>query len=228
MASSKSLFRRRWWIILPVILIVVVASVFLITRKDASAGGLTVGQDTVVVRYRFGGEVITQYVNGVATITEYRRPDVLFGVVFNLKNGKDYVLNADKLVDYRIAPDSTIEKRPPVGKVYYRYDPYLQGEKQGWHKEWVDQEYLKWVGRLPTDAEWLEILNELTRGVEHPQMELWIQYSPPAIRHFIEAEYQTASGRKPTETEMQPLYKRLLNGESYDKISADIHAQSGR
>jgi hypothetical protein len=224
MASSKLTIPRLWWGVILVILVVAAVSVVFMTRMKAAAGESAIGPDTVVYRYRFGGEVISHYLSGVATVTEYRRPDVVDAVVFNLKDGNDYVLNADLLVDYRLSADTTIEKLQALNKLFYRYDPYLQGEKQGWHKEWVDAEYMKWVGRLPTDAEWLEILNELTRGVEHHQMERWIQYSPPAILHFIETEFSEAAGRAPTEAEIKPFYDRLLAGENYDEISKDMHA----
>jgi len=224
MASSKQIIPRLWLGVILAVLVVAAVSVVFMTRMRASAGESAIGPDTVVYRYRFGGEVITHYLSGVATVTEYRRPDVVDAVVFNLKNGDDYVLNSNLLVEYSLSPDSTIEKRQALNKLYYRYDPYLQGEKQGWHKEWVDAEYMKWVGRLPTDAEWLEMLNELTRGVEHHQMERWIQYSPPAILHFIESVFQETAGRVPTEAEIKPFYDRLLAGEEYEQISKDMYA----
>jgi hypothetical protein len=225
MGSSKFAILRYKWVIFPFVLVVSAILIFLIIRMDVSAGQPSLKPDSAVIRYRFGGEVITHYLTGIAAITIYRRPEALDAVVFNLKSGKDYVVNADLLVDYELAPGTNIQKQVALNKLYYRYDPYLQGEKQGWHKEWAESEYLKWVGRLPTDAEWLEILNEVTRGMEHPQMEQWIQYSPPAIRHFIETEFLTISGRAPSEDEIRPFYERLLAGDTYEKISKDIQTE---
>jgi hypothetical protein len=234
MASSKAVFRWRWWGILLAVVAAGAVMAAVAARKDASAGEPSAGQarvigpNTVVVRYRFLGEVATHYLDGVAAVTVYRRPEEIDAVVFNLETGKDYVVNADKLVDYALAPDTAIQTREELNKLYYHYDPYLQGEKQGWHKEWADAEFMKWAGRLPTDAEWLEMLNELTRRMEHPQMAHWIQYSPPAIRQFIETEFLAAYQRAPTDAEARQYYDRLQAGETYEQISTEIHAEAGR
>lgn len=226
MGSFKTVFRWRWWGILLVIMTGTAVAAAVIIRKDDSANLSGIGPDMAMIQYRFHGEVMTHYLSGIASISEYRRPEEIDAVVFNLKAGDDYVVNADKLVNYTLAPNTTIEKVEKLNQLYYHYDPYLQGEKQGWHKEWAEAEYLKWVGRLPTEAEWLEVLNELTRRMEHPQMSRWIQYSPPAIRHFIETEYLAAFGRLPAGPELQQYYDRLLAGETYEQIREEItHAR---
>lgn len=221
MASSRPGLQNRklGTVLASMVVLAVFAGVILyFTQMKAAGGELTIGPDSVAYRYRFGGEIITHYLDDVAAITEYRHDNVLDEVVFNLKSGKDYVVNSPLLVDYTFSTKTTIERRQIMDKVYYRYDPYLQGEKQQWHKEWVDEQYLKYVGRLPTDAEWLEALNELTRGVEHFQMERWIQYSPPAIRYFIGNQFKTYAGREPTETEAKPYFERLAAGESFEVV----------
>jgi hypothetical protein len=225
MASFRPGFlRRRSGIILAlaVALAVIAGLTFFITHLKAAGGNRLNAPDTVAYRYHFGGEIITQYLDQVAAITEYRHDDVVDEVVFNLKNGKDYVVNAPLIVDYTFSTRTTIERRTVVDKVYYRYDPYLQGEKQQWHKEWVDEQYLKYAGRNPTDAEWMEAFNELTRGVEHFQMERWIQYSPPAIRHFITSRFETIAGREPTAAETQSYFERLAAGESFEAVGKDL------
>jgi hypothetical protein len=224
MASFRPfLDRHRLVIYLSLAALAVVAgSIIFITRMQAAGGEPAIGPDTAAFRYRFGGEIITQYLPGVTSITQYRHGDVVDEVVFNLKSGKDYVVNSNLLVDYTFSTRTTIQMRTVMNKTYYRYDPYLQGEKQQWHKEWVEQEYLKWAGRLPTEAEWMEAFNELTRGVEHYQMDRWIQYSPPAIRYFIIAQFESFAGRAPTETEAGQYFKRLAAGESYEEVAARI------
>ncbi len=222
--SSPGFLHRRSGIILvsAVVLAVLAALIFFIVQMKAASGSRPIGPDGVAYRYRFGGAIITQYLEGVAAITEYRHDNLVDEVVFNLKNGKDYVVNTPLIVDYTFSTRTTIERRQVMNKVYYRYDPYLQGEKQQMHKEWVDEQYLKYAGRLPTDAEWLEALNELTRGVEHFQMERWIQYSPPAIRYFITTQFESLAGREPTGAEAQPYFDRLAAGESYEVVGKDI------
>jgi hypothetical protein len=223
-SSSPGLLNRRsgLTLLVVVVLALIAGLIFFITSPKAASGNRSIGPDTVAYRYRFGGEIITQYLDGVAAITEYRHDNVVDEVVFNLKNGKDYVVNAPLIVDYTFSTRTAIEQRQIMDKVYYRYDPYLQGEKQQWHKEWIDEQYLKYVGRLPTDAEWLEALNELTRGVEHFQMERWIQYSPPAIRYFITTQFEALAGREPTEAEAQQYFERLAAGESFEVVGKDI------
>jgi len=224
MANSKLISRRLvMLLLLPGALIALALLIFILTGfPRASASGLSLDKDEVSYRYRFGGDVITHVLQDVSVITEYRRPDVVDQVVFDLENGQFYVLNADILVDYRIASNSTIEKREAMNQLFNHYDPYLQAEKQGWHQEWVNEQYMKWAGRLPTDAEWLEALNELTRGVEHHQMERWIQYSPPALHHFVDTTFQTVFGRTPLDSEITPFYDLLINGESYSVVEKKL------
>lgn len=209
-------------------LVIIAGMTFFIARQEAPGGKPLIRPDTVAYRYRFGGEIFTHYLDGVAAITEYRHDDVVDEVVFNLKTGKDYVVNSPLIVDYTFSTRMTIEQRQIMDKVYYRYDPYLQGEKQQWHKEWVEEQYLKYAGRLPTDAEWMEALNELTRGVEHFQMERWIQYSPPALHRFIASQFETLAGRAPTEAEANQYYERLALGESYEAVGSEIQGYLSR
>jgi hypothetical protein len=193
------------------------------TRSPIGAAGApALASNAVRYRYRFGGEVVAHVLENVTTVTEYRRPEAVDQVVLGLENGDFYVLNADILVDYNLAPEAKIERRQVMNQLFNHYDPYLQAEKQGWHREWVDEQYLKWAGRLPTDSEWLEAFNELTRGVEHHQMERWIQYSPPAIRHSVDTRFESIAGRPPTEAEVAPFYARLLAGEPYPAVEKDL------
>lgn len=225
MASSEPGFiRRKSGIILAVAAILVILAGFILffTRMQAGGGELSIGPDTAAYRYRFGGEIFTHYLDDVAAITEYRHDTFTDEVVFNLKDGNDYVVNAPLIVDYTFSTNTTIEQRQIYDKVYYRYDPYLQGEKQQWHQEWVNEQYMKYAGRLPDEMEWMEALNELTRGVEHFQMERWIQYSPPAIRYFIAAQFDSQAGRAPTEAEIKMFFERLAAGESYEAVGNAI------
>lgn len=170
-SSNPGLQRRKAGIILAfaVVLVLLVGLTLFIRQMKASNGELSIGPNTVAYRYRFGGEIFTHYLDDVAAITEYHHKEaggkeVVDEVVFNLKDGNDYVVNAPLIVDYTFSTETSIEQRRIYDKVYYRYDPYLQGEKQQWHQEWVNEQYLKYAGRLPTEAEWLEALNELTLG----------------------------------------------------------------
>jgi len=215
------------------------AAVLIATLVVVFAAGLATGwalfgsapaplpANTVKYRVRFGGDVITQYLPGVVAVTLYRSRSGVDGVVFNLENGRDWVLNADKLVDYTLSPTG-IQRREVLNELYYHYDPYLQGEKQKLHQDWTNEQYLKWVGRLPTEEEWLEVLNELTRGVEHRQMELWIQYSPAACQRFVAERFMTLLGRAPTPAEARFYYRQLLDGGSYAEVEKAIAAQGMR
>ena len=178
---------------------------------------------TVVYRYKFGGEVWTHYLDKVVSITLYLRPgaeEPFDQVVFNLDNGRerDYVLNADMLVDYQIPPGVEIEQFEKPNQMYNHYDPYLQGYKQDLHEIWVDEQYVQWAGRPATDAEWLEALNDLTRGVEHHQMEYWIKYSPPACRYHLENRLVEIVGRELTDEEEANIYGLFLQGAEYEDI----------
>jgi hypothetical protein len=191
-------------------------------HRPSSGPALSPG--VVRYRYRFGGEVVTHDLANVVAVTLYRTPEVVDQVVFNLESGRDYVLNADVLVDYRLPPDGSVERREVLNQTYHHYDPYLQAEKQGWHREWVNEQYRKWVGRLPSEQEWLEALNELTRGVAHHQMERWIQYSPQACAHFVQTRSLALLGREPTPAEARLFCRRLLDGARYEEIEQEIAA----
>ena len=175
---------------------------------------------TVMYRYRFGGEIVTHFLDGVSSVTVYQRADAERPdqVVFNLKSGRDYVLNEDILVDYKLLPDSEIVEHLELNKLYHHYDPYLQGYKQDKHQEWVNEQYQEYAGRLPTEAEWIEALNELTRGVEHHQMQRWIQYSPPSIGYFINHLYSDDLIREPSDVEWEHIFTLLLSGLSYEDL----------
>jgi len=224
--SRSNFFRQRSGLLLTsaAILVILVGLFVFVSQLQASSGVPRIGPNTVAYRYRFGGEIITQYLEDVVVITEYRHNNAVDEVVFSLRNGKDYVVNAPLIVDYTFSTKPTFERRQVLNKVYYRYDPYLQGEKQQWRKELVEENYQKYAGRLPTEAEWLEALNELTRGVEPFQMERWIQYSPPAIRYFIKTQFEILVGRAPAETEEQQYFKRLTAGESYEAVLQDLQS----
>ena len=175
---------------------------------------------TVVYRYHFGGEVLTHYLDQVDTVTIYRRSgeDTFDQAVFNLHDGRDYVLNGDILVDYELPQAGDIELIEKIDQLYHHYDPYLQGYKQDLHEQWVDEQYQGWAGREATDDEWLEALNELTRGVEHHQMERWIRYSPPAIAYFLDNRLGDLSGRELSDQVRQHVNELLLQGIDYEDI----------
>jgi hypothetical protein len=176
----------------------------------------------VKYRYRFGGEVVTHYLPSVVAATVYRGRAGVDEVVFNLEDGHDYVLNADKLVDYQLPADGSVERREVRNELYYHYDPYLQAEKQQAHREWTNEQFLQWVGRLPTEQEWLEVLNELTRGVDHRQMERWIQYAPDACRRFVRQSALALWGREPNPAELEYYYRQLIDGDSYENVRKAI------
>lgn len=180
--------------------------------------------NTVLYRYRFGGEIVAHYLDDVESVTTYKRSgaDRYDQVVFNLKNGWDYVLNEDVLVDYELFPGSQIEEYQELNKLYHHYDPYLQGYKQDKHKMWVNDQYLNWAGRLPTEEEWLEALNELTRGVEHHQMEHWIAYSPPAVENYIKIHVGDVLKCEPTSKEKIHIFGLLLGGMQYEVFESSL------
>ena len=234
-SSSSSHQRKRSFLIVALIVAVLVAGL-------ASASWALVGQNkvlgknfepditphTVVYRYKFGGEVWTHYLDKVVSVTLYLRPgaeEPFDQVVFNLDNGRDrdYVLNADMLVDYQIPPGAEIEQFEKPNQMYNHYDPYLQGYKQDLHEIWVDEMYMEWAGRPATDEEWLEALNDLTRGVEHHQMEHWIKYSPSACRYYIENRLAEVVGRELTEEEQAHIYGLLLQGAEYEDIEHKLY-----
>jgi len=183
-----------------------------------------VSPQTVLYRYRFGGETMVHYLDGVESVTVYKRADVETNdqVVFNLEDGRDYVLNADVLVDYELLPGNLIEKFQELNKLYHHYDPYLQGYKQDKHREWVNDQYLEFAGRLPTEAEWMEALNELTRGVEHHQMQRWIQYSPASIEKFIDDLFGDVLQQDPTEEERMYIFSLFLDGMQFETFESLI------
>lgn len=183
-----------------------------------------INADTVLYRYQFGGETITHYLDGVQSLTVYQRSGAerYDQVVFNLKDGRDIVLNEDLLDEYKIFPGSTVKKVLELNKLYHHYDPYLQGYKQDLHQAWVDDQYLSETRRLPTEGEWLEALNELSRGVEHHQMERWIKYSPPAIKYYLESHLERLLGRPPSDEEQEHLYKLILSGMEYEELEISL------
>jgi antirestriction protein len=180
----------------------------------------TVTPNTVRYTYRFGGEAITHYLDEVQSVTVYQRTgaDRYDQVVLNLWDGRDYVLNEDLLVDYELLPGSAVEQLLEPDKLYHHYDPYLQGYKQDLHQTWVTEQYQEWAGRTPTEQEWLEALNELTRGVEHHQMAYWISYSPPAIEYFVDHRLSEIIGREPTRAEKDHVADLILQGMKYQEL----------
>ena len=180
--------------------------------------------NTVFYRYRFGGEIVTHYLDDVKSVTVYKRSgaDRYDQVVFNLMNGWDYVLNEDVLVEYELLPGSQIEEYQELNKLYHHYDPYLQGYKQDKHKIWVNEQYLDWAGRLPTEDEWIGALNELTRGVEHHQMERWISYSPPAVAYYIDTHLGELLDREATSKEREHISDLILGGMKYEDLENSL------
>ena len=178
----------------------------------------------VSYRYRFGGETIRHNLQGIEAVSEYRRGEIVDQVVFHLASGKDFVLNADILVDYEFSPGSQLEIGVKQNELYHHYDPYLQAEKQEMHRQWVNEQYLKWSGREATYDEWIEALNELTRGVEHHQMERWIQYSPPACAFYMSRQFENTLGRSPSIEEIERFTNALYQGTLYETVEEDIAA----
>lgn len=176
----------------------------------------------VEYRYQYLGGEVTHVLQDVSSVTVYRRPEAIDQVVISLSDGRDYVVNADRLVGYDLPGDGSVERHVAMNKLYHTYDPYLQAEKQGWHREWVNETYLRWVGRPPTEDEWLAALHELTRGVEHHQMERWIRYSLPARRYLVVSEFEEHLSRSPRESELFQYTERLGQGASYDEIQNAI------
>jgi hypothetical protein len=178
---------------------------------------------TVTYRYEFGGEILTHYLNDVVGVTLYLRPDLdepLIQAAFNLSNGWDYVINGDMLVDFELPLGDEITQIEKINQSYHHYDPYLQGYKQNLHEIWVDEQYSLWAGREATEEEWLEAINELTRGVEHHQMAHWIQYSPESCRYYLEHGLEELLEREPTEEEKAHVYQLLLDGAEYEDIES--------
>jgi len=165
---------------------------------------------------------VTHYLPNVTDVFLYGTDGALDQVVFHLATGRDYVINSDLLVDYVLPADGSVTIQEVPNQLYHHYDPYLQGEKQEWHRQWADEQFMERLDRLPTDDEWLAILNELTRGVEHHQMQRWIEYSPPVIDHFVRACYVEFLGREPRPAELAHYRERLLAGESYADVEIEI------
>ena len=234
-SSSSSPQKRRTILVAALVVAVIAAGLAsasqLIQRQNKVLGiqfepEITSGM--VVYRYKFGGQVWTHYLDKVVSVTLYLRPgaeEPFDQVVFNLDNGRDrdYVLNADMLVDYQIPPAAEYEQFEKPNQMYNHYDPYLQGYKQDLHEIWVDEQYVEWAGRPATDAEWLEALNDLTRGVEHHQMGRWIKYSPPACRYYIENRLPEVVGRALTAEEEAHIYELLQQGAEYEDIEDKIY-----
>jgi hypothetical protein len=184
--------------------------------------------DMIAYRYKFGRAINTHYLDNVITVSIYRRPEAIDQVVFTQQNTDYYVLNADVLVDYRLAPDSTIEKKEVMNALFNHYDPYLQGVKQEMHREWVTEQYQQYAGRPPTDEEWLAALNELTRGVEHYQMQRWIEYSPPAIEYWLNNRLPQLIHRTLNENEKSHLTELLQAGITYDQIESRLGIETSQ
>ncbi len=178
--------------------------------------------NSVSYRYRFGGQTITRSLHDVAAISVYRHEDQVDQVVFRLTDGRFYVLNGDILVDYDVAPGSTLERDENEGVLFNHYDPYLQAEKQEMHRQWVNEQYQEWVGRPPTYDEWITALNELTRGVEHYQMGEWIQYSPAACEHYATARLTSTA----TDADIRDVCARVFAGATYDEIEEQLGSEA--
>jgi hypothetical protein len=217
----------------PLILALLVLGVLVaccLPNDDVSTVGsgnpLSAGE--VSYRYQYLGEEVTHVLRDVTSVTVYRRPEAVDQVVFSLSDGRDYVVNADRLVSYALPDDGSVEQRVAMNKLYHHYDPYLQAEKQRWHHQWVNETYLRWVGRLPTEDEWVAALNELTRGVEHHQMERWIRYSLPARQHLVTTEFGEHLNRSPRESEIFRYTERLRQGDTYDEIRRSIASRAAQ
>jgi len=224
--GRKGLSIRVVWILFAVIALAEAG--FLLwnvgSKKSLSQMGFNtpLSSNTAVYRYKFGNAVNMHYLDDVVSISIYRRPEAIDQVVFFQENTDYYVLNADMLVDYRLSEDSSIETRDVMNALFHHYDPYLQGEKQEMHRQWVLEQYQRYTGRGASDEEWLAALNELTRGVEHYQMERWIAYSPPAIDYWLTSRLPEQIGKTLNEVEQAHLTELLQSGITYEQIEARI------
>lgn len=234
-SNSKGIKKPSWRIAFLLAIVIIVVELLIIVwnwqKRQTIIGmqfDLSLTPNTVIYRYRFGGEIITHYLNDVVKLTKYRHGDVVDQVVLILKNDDFYVLNTDMLVEYQLSPQNLIQKDEILNVLFNHYDPYLQGEKQDMHRLWVTEQYQKYVGRNPTDQEWLEALNELTRGVEHHQMERWIQYSPSAIQYWIDTRLSDMLGRQPRDEEIQYIGKLLMTGVTYAQIESKIAPKTAK